>query len=359
MRHALALAQRGLGQVAPNPAVGCVIVNEGRVVGRGWTQPGGRPHAETMALKEAGSAASGGTAYVTLEPCSHHGETPPCAESLIAAGIKQVVCALGDPDERVNGRGLATLEGAGVSVTTGVCESSAAAINRGFLLNRTSTRPLVTLKLAISMDGYIATASGESRWITGPEARRYGHMLRATHDAILVGSGTARADDPELTCRIGGLEHQSPIRIVMDTHLSIPITSRLAQTATDHRLVVFCGPRADAARQQALTDAGAMVVETETGESGQPRPATVLATLAASGVTRLLIEGGGKVAATFLRNDLVDEVALFRAPKVIGGDGQAAVSGFGLHELDQAPAFQHGRSRNLGDDVLETYRRSL
>lgn len=359
MRHALALAQRGLGRVAPNPSVGCVIVSEGRIVGRGWTRPGGRPHAETVALDQAGPAANDATAYVTLEPCSHHGETPPCAEALIAAGIKRVVCALGDPDERVNGRGLAVLEGAGVEVVTGLCKSEAAELNRGFLLNRTVQRPLVTLKMATSMDGRIATASGASQWITGPEARRFGHMLRATHDAILIGSGTARADNPELTCRLTGLEDQSPIRVVLDTHFSIPLTGRLVQTAREHPLVVFCGPTADATRQQALVDAGASVIETAPGQSGQPSPASVVATLAASGVTRLLIEGGGRVAATFLRNDLVDEIALFRAPMVIGGDGLPAISAFGLDTLDQAPGFQHTGTRSLGDDVLETYRRSL
>ena len=359
MRHALALAQRGLGRVAPNPAVGCVIVNEGRVVGRGWTQPGGRPHAETVALEQAGSLASGGTAYVTLEPCSHHGETPPCAEALIAAGIRRVVCALGDPDERVSGRGLLILEGAGVQVETGVCEAGAADLNRGFLLNRTVGRPLVTLKMATSMDGRIATASGASQWITGAAARRYGHMLRATHDAILIGSGTARADDPELTCRLDGLEMQSPVRVVLDTHLSLPLTGRLVRTAGDHPLVVFCGPTADASRQQALADAGASVIETALGRSGLPRPDAILSTLAASGVTRLLIEGGGRVAATFLRNDLVDQIALFRAPKAIGGDGLAAISGFGLSELPEAPTFVHAASRPLGDDVLETYRRAI
>lgn len=359
MRHALALARRGLGRVAPNPAVGCILVNEGRIVGRGWTQPGGRPHAETVALQQAGKAADGGTAYVTLEPCSHHGETPPCAETLIAAGVKRVVCALGDPDERVNGRGLATLEGAGIKVETGVCEAEAADLNRGFLLNRTADRPLVTLKLATSMDGRIATATGESQWITGPQARHHGHMLRATHDAILIGSGTARADNPELTCRIAGLEDQSPDRVVLDTHLSIPLTGRLVQTARDNPLFIFCGPGPDAPRRDALREAGAMVVETDTGKSGQPAPAAVLAALAETGITRVLIEGGSRVAAAFLRNGLVDEIALFRAPIAVGGDGLAAISGFGLEALDQAPAFEHSGSCRLGDDVLETYRRSL
>jgi diaminohydroxyphosphoribosylaminopyrimidine deaminase/5-amino-6-(5-phosphoribosylamino)uracil reductase len=358
MRHALALARRGLGRVAPNPAVGCVIVNNGRIVGRGWTQPGGRPHAETVALEAAGVLARGATAYVTLEPCSHHGETPPCADALVSTGIRRVVCAISDPDERVSGRGLAVLEKAGIKVTMGVCRAEAAALNSGFLTNRTGNRPSVTLKLATSLDGRIATTTGASQWITGPAARRFGHLVRATHDAILVGSGTAHADNPALTCRIKGLEDRSPIRVVLDTHLSIPLTGRLVRSAADLPLVVFCGSNADAARQRALTAAGAMVIESDTEPSGQPAPTAVLSSLAASGVTRLLVEGGGRVAAGFLRAGLVDEVALFRAPLAIGGDGLAAISGFGLENLDEAPVFQHGASRILGHDVLETYRRA-
>lgn len=359
MRHALALARRGLGRVAPNPSVGCVIVSDGCIVGRGWTQPGGRPHAETVALAEAGPAARGATAYVTLEPCSHQGETPPCADALVNAGIASVVCALVDPDDRVSGQGISLLKQSGMNVRTEVCSREAAALNQGFLANRTAGRPLVTLKLATSLDGRIATASGASRWITGPAARRYGHLLRATHDAILVGAGTVRADDPELTCRMIGMENRSPVRVVMDTNLSISSNSRLAQSASAIPLVIFCGTAIDPARQQALTDAGATIIESETVQSGQPAPLAVLTSLAASGITRLLIEGGGRIAAAFMQDRLVDEIALFRAPKAIGGDGLAAISGFGLDQLTEAPFFQHGGSRVLGDDVLETYRRSL
>ena len=218
MAHALALGQRGLGRTWPNPAVGCVIVHGGRVVGRGWTQPGGRPHAEVRALAQAGSAARGATAYVTLEPCAHHGHTGPCAEALIAAGVARVVTALQDPDPRVSGRGHAMLRAAGVAVTEGVLEPEARAVNAGFLKRVCHGLPLVTLKLATTLDGRIATASGESRWITGPEARRAVHALRLVHDAVLVGAGTARADDPDLTVRDLGATHQ-PVRIVIDSRL--------------------------------------------------------------------------------------------------------------------------------------------
>src|SRR5712691_553149 len=222
MRAALALARRGLGNVWPNPAVGCVIARNSKVVGRGWTQPGGRPHAETEALARAGGAAQGATAYVTLEPCSHWGRTPPCADALIAAAVGRVVVAIEDSDPRVAGGGLARLRAAGIAVETGLGAADAAEINAGFLQRVRLGRPLVTLKLATSLDGRIATAAGESRWITGPAARDHAHLLRATHDAILVGTGTVLADDPQLTCRLPGLAGCSPVRVVLDRQLRIP-----------------------------------------------------------------------------------------------------------------------------------------
>src|SRR5579872_6272521 len=231
MRASLGLARRGLGNTWPNPAVGCVLVREGRVVGRGWTQAGGRPHAEAEALARAGRAARGATAYVTLEPCSHHGKTPPCAEALIAAGIARVVAAIEDPDPRVSGRGIARLKEAGITVETGPCADEAVELNAGFLCRVKHGRPLVTLKLATSLDGRIATASGESRWITGAAARERAHLLRATQDAVLVGTGTALADDPQLTCRLPGLEDRSPVRVVIDRNLRLPATLRLFSEA--------------------------------------------------------------------------------------------------------------------------------
>ena len=232
MMVALTLARRSLGNVWPNPAVGCVIVGADRsVVGRGWTKPGGRPHAETEALKQAGSWAKGSTAYVTLEPCSHYGETPPCAEALIAADVARVVIAIDDPDARVSGRGIAMLKDAGIDVEIGVGAAAAKKINAGFLLHRREGRPLVTLKTASTLDARIATHGGQSQWITGEEARRRGHLLRKTHDAIVVGIGTALADDPELTCRLPGMEGDSPVRVVVDTHLRLPLKSKVVQSA--------------------------------------------------------------------------------------------------------------------------------
>src|SRR5712691_3294525 len=260
MRAALALARRGLGTVWPNPAVGCVIARDGRVVGRGWTQPGGRPHAETEALRRAGEAARGATAYVTLEPCCHWGRTPPCADALIAAVLRRVVVALEDPDPRVAGGGLARLRAAGLAVETGLGAAEAAEINAGFLNRLRLGRPLVTLKLATSLDGRIATASGESRWITGAPARERAHLLRATHDAILVGTDTVLADDPQLTCRLPGLAEHSPVRVVIDRQLRVPLGAQVFAEARAVPTWVLTLPSADQARRKALSDAGVVVI---------------------------------------------------------------------------------------------------
>ncbi len=227
MRHALTLSERALGSVSPNPAVGCVIVRDGIVVGRGWTQRGGRPHAEVVALRQAGHAAKGATAYVTLEPCAHIGQTPPCANALIEAGVARVVATVEDPDPRVSGRGFAMLRAAEIAVETDVLRDEAAALNAGFFLRITKKRPLVSLKLAVSADGKIARAPGGDQWITGEEARAFGHLMRARNDAILAGIETVLADDPELTCRVPGLEDRSPLRVVLDSKLRLPMASKL------------------------------------------------------------------------------------------------------------------------------------
>src|SRR4051794_13687834 len=233
MRAALALARRGLGSTWPNPAVGCVIVRDGRVVGRGTTAPGGRPHAEAVALEMAGDAARGATAYVTLEPCSHHGQTPPCADALVMAGVSRVVIACVDPYPKVNGAGIARLEATGIEVTTGVLGADAEAQQSGFMTRVRQGRPMVTLKLATTLDGRIATRSGESQWITGPEARRFSHALRAQHDAVMVGVGTVMSDDPELTCRITGLRRGRDLRVIVDSHLRTRLMSRVVASARE------------------------------------------------------------------------------------------------------------------------------
>lgn len=322
MDHALRLARRGLGNVWPNPAVGCVLVREGRIVGRGWTQPGGRPHAERMALDAAGAASRGATAYVTLEPCAHHGRTPPCAEALIAAGVARVVSALTDPDPRVAGRGHAMLRAAGIGVTEGVRADAAAALQRGFLTRVTLGRPMVTLKLATSFDGRIATGSGESRWITGAPARRHVHLLRLTHDAVMVGGGTARADLPALNIRGFGAVRQ-PVRLVI---ANAPIPDLPPEDAAHGPLWVLPGPLPEA-----------------------------LAELGRRGLTRVLCEGGGQLAAGLLGAGLVDELVGYTAGVLLGGDGRAAVGPLGLQHLSDAPRFRLAEARPLGRDLFHRW----
>jgi diaminohydroxyphosphoribosylaminopyrimidine deaminase / 5-amino-6-(5-phosphoribosylamino)uracil reductase len=352
MRHALMLAGRALGKAAPNPAVGCVVVaKEGFVAGRGWTGAGGRPHAETQALAQAGAAAKGAVAYVTLEPCAHHGKTPPCAEALIEARVARVVAAVADPDPRVNGKGFARLRDAGIDVATGLCEAEAAELNAGFFLTVREGRPLVSLKLAASLDGKIATASGESKWITGEEARRFGHLLRARHDAVLVGVETALIDDPALTCRLGGLEEFSPIRAVLDSRLRLPAWSRLAKTAGRTPTLVFCV----AGDNPSLRTAGLEVVNTRRDARGRPDVVAVLKEMASRGITRLLVEGGASVNASFLERGVVDRMEVFRAPMALGGAGRDGIDALSALSLSEAPRFRLRCRRAFGADVLESY----
>lgn len=353
MAAALGLARRGLGQTWPNPSVGCVIVSaEGRVVGRGFTQPGGRPHAETEALAEAGQAARGATAYVSLEPCAHHGKTPPCAEALVASGIARCVIAHGDPDLRVAGAGIAILERAGIQVTRDILKAEAADLNAGFFQRIENGRPLVTLKLATSLDGKIATVTGESKWVTGPEARAFGHQLRATQDAILVGSGTVLADDPELTCRLPGLELRSPVRVVLDSRLRLPLSAKLARPGT--WLVTGAG-HSDSALAP-YRAAGMEVLTVKVGEGGSLNLSAALKMLGDRGLTRVLVEGGAAVATGLIAADLVDRLAWFQAPIVIGNDGMAAIAPLAVARLDRARQFGLLSHQNLGADNFALYR---
>ena len=357
MRAALVLAERGLGRVAPNPAVGCVIVKDGRVMARGWTQPGGRPHAETEALARAGAAARGACAYVSLEPCAHQGATPPCAEALIAAGIGRCVVALEDPDPRVGGAGLARLRAAGLEVSLGLCAEEAAELNAGYLSRLRQGRPLVTLKLATTLDGRIATKRGESRWITGEAARRRAHLLRAGHDAVLIGSGTALADNPRLDVRLEGLEEAAPLRVVLDGSLRLPLTHDLVARAKEQVTLVITRAHRDRDRVKAYESAGVEVLTVDEDDQGQLLLDAALQALGARGTTRLLVEGGGHIAAGLLRAALVDRLIWFHAPKVIGGDGVSAVAGFGLEALADAPGFVFQDSRPIGEDLVECYAR--
>ena len=356
METALNLARRGLGETWPNPAVGCVIAG-GHMFGRGWTQKGGRPHAETEALARAGNAAKGATAYVTLEPCAHQGKTAPCADALIAAGIARVVAPISDPDPRVAGQGFEKLRAAGIRVDIGLCAEQAARINAGFISRIVHNIPLVTVKIASTLDGRIATASGESKWITGDAARAYGHLLRAEHDAIIIGGTTAITDDPELTCRLPGLQQASPVRVIADGRMRMPLTSRLVQGARAHPVWLLTRPDGDQVRKQAYRDAGVEVIEIISGGNGMLNSTAMLNALSERGVTRLLVEGGSALIASMLQANMVDQILWFRAPKLIGGDGLAAIGPLGLDHLAQSPAYLRESICNLGDDIMETYRR--
>lgn len=351
MALALSLGRRGMGRVWPNPAVGCVLVRDGRIVGRGWTQEGGRPHAEVVALSQAGQAAQGATAYVTLEPCSHHGVTGPCSDALIEAGVTRVVTALTDPDPRVAGDGHQRLQAAGIEVQTGLCEDEAAKDHQGFLLNRTEGRPMVTLKLAASFDGRIATATGESQWITGPEARRLVHQMRARHDAIMVGGGTVRADDPSLTVRGIGTRHQ-PVRVVCSSRLTLPANSQLFDTARDVPVWLCHGPTPRPGNATAWADAGATLIEVPVVPGGRLDPHKILAALAARGITRLFCEGGGTMAASLLQAGLVDHLIGFTAGMAIGAEGTPSIGAMGLDELAEASRFKLESVRSVGPDIL-------
>jgi diaminohydroxyphosphoribosylaminopyrimidine deaminase / 5-amino-6-(5-phosphoribosylamino)uracil reductase len=357
---ALALARRGLGRTWPNPSVGCVILDAGgRVRGRGQTQPGGRPHAETEALRQARSAAQGGTAYVTLEPCAHAGETAPCAEALIQAGIARCVVAIEDPDPRVAGRGLAMLRAAGIAVSVGLMADEAKEINAGFLTRIALGRPLVTLKLATTLDGRIATGGGESRWITGEAARAHGHGLRAGHDAILVGSGTAVADDPELTCRLPGLEERSPLRIVADTRLRLPLGARLVTGRPPRPTWLATAADQLEPALEPYRAAGLEIVKVARGADEHIDLAAMLLALGRRGLTRLLVEGGATLATALIKADLVDRIVWYRAAKILGAGGLNAIGDIKIDRLDLIRNFKRTGQRELSGDMAEFYSREL
>ncbi len=349
MRLALMLGRRGHGGAWPNPAVGCVLVKDSRVVGRGWTQPGGRPHAETEALARAGEAASGSAAYVSLEPCSHQGQTGACADALIDAKIRRLVVPLTDPDSRVSGRGLAKLKRAGVAVTIGICADEAKRDHQGFFLKVIRGRPKVTLKLAFSLDSRIATASGQSKWITGLPARRAVHVLRAQHDAIWVGAGTARKDDPSLTVRGLG-EKRQPVRIVTSRHLDLPLVGQLARSAQKTPLWIFHGPDVDANRYEAWQKVGAKLIRFKL-DGSQIDPKEMVKHMASAGLTRVLCEGGGALAASLLKSDVVDEIVGMSAGLVIGANGLPAIGKIQLDKLEDALQFKLDSSFSVGDDL--------
>jgi len=358
MQLALSLGRRGQGRTSPNPAVGAVVVKDDVIVGRGWTQPSGRPHAEPEALGRAGEAARGATLYVTLEPCSHFGKSPPCTDAVIASGIVRVVAAIEDPNPEVAGQGFAKLRAAGIAVDIGLERAEAAYAHAGHFRRIRDKRPHVILKLAVSADDKIGAAGRMPVAITGEASRTRVHLLRAQCDAILVGIGTVLADDPELTCRLPGMEARSPVRVVLDRALRIQGDSRLVRSARATPLWVMASELAEAPAAAKLGAAGAVVMRMPpAAASGLDLP-TVLHALAEKGITRLMVEGGSRVASSFVAAGLVDEAWLLRAPQAIGADGINALDALPLTQITQSSAFRVRASETLAKDTLTIYERA-
>jgi diaminohydroxyphosphoribosylaminopyrimidine deaminase/5-amino-6-(5-phosphoribosylamino)uracil reductase len=360
MQLALMLGRRGLGRTWPNPAVGAVIVKDGVIVGRGWTQPSGRPHAEVEALRRAGEAARGATLYATLEPCSHFGKSPPCADAIIAAGLARVVSAIEDPNPEVAGQGHARLRAAGIAVDVGIGVVEAARDHAGHFRRIRDGRPHVILKLAVSSDDRIGGKDGKPVAVTGEAARSRVHLLRAQCDAILVGIGTVLADDPLLTCRLPGMSAESPVRVVLDRALRLPGTSRLVHSARETPLWVMTSSLSEAPAAMKLGAAGAQVLRVATTTSPPPGLdlAAVLRALAGKGITRLLVEGGSRVASSFVAAGLVDEVWLLRGPEPIGEGGIAALDALPLTAITGSPGLKVRASESLQRDTLTIYERA-
>jgi diaminohydroxyphosphoribosylaminopyrimidine deaminase/5-amino-6-(5-phosphoribosylamino)uracil reductase len=356
MELALQLGRRGLGRAWPNPAVGALIVKDGVIVGRGWTQPGGRPHAEIEALRRAGDAARGATLYVTLEPCAHHGKSPPCADAVVAAGMTRVVSALEDPNVKVAGQGHERLRRAGIAVEVGLGADQARRDHAGHIRRMRDGRPHVVLKLAVSADGKAAAAGRRPVAITGEEVRARVHLLRAQCDAVMIGIGTALADDPLLTCRLPGMESMSPIRIVLDSALRLPATSRLAQTAQDVPVWVIGGSSAPGAAEGALRAAGVEVLRAPASD-GRLDISAVLTLLAARGITRLMVEGGPTLAAALVAADLVDQTVLFRSTRTVGPAGVDALEGLPLAALTQSRRLRRVATDAVGADTRDIFER--
>lgn len=352
MRQALRLAVKGQGRTSPNPMVGSVVVSRtGKVLAQGYHAKAGLEHAEVLALSAAGKKAKGATLYITLEPCAHFGRTPPCVDTIIAAGVKRVVVGTKDPNSLVSGKGVRKLRRAGVEVTLGVLSAQCVSLNEGYNKFITTGLPLVTLKLASTLDGRIATSSGESKWITGSVARKLVHEMRSTHDAVMVGSGTLVKDDPRLNVRgvKGGGDCIRPIRVVVDSRLRIPLKAKIFTGGG--RVIIYTTKRATRKRQEALRALGAtvvVVIQTKEGLSLK----RVLRDLAARGVTSVMVEGGAGLAASFLRSRLVDKLKIFYAPKLLGGDALEMIGGLGILRLKNSPKLKEMKVRRIGEDIL-------
>lgn len=352
MRMALALAERGQGHVSPNPMVGAVVVKNGQVVGQGWHKSVGGPHAEVHALDEAGDAAKDATLYVTLEPCNHQGRTPPCTQKILNAGIRRVVVAMADPNPDVTGGGNAFLQSQGVEVVCGEQETAARRLNESFIKYVRTRRPFVVLKIAATLDGRIATRTGDARWVTGPAARAHVHYLRHAMDAIMVGIGTVVADDPQLTTRMEDGRGVDPMRIVLDTHLRMSDKSRMLSEPSGADTWLVCKPDAAEADCARLNAQGARLIKVPL-QRGRIDMIELMSKLGAMGVTSVLIEGGAQVAASALQSGVVDKVLFFYAPKILGGDdGVPMIRGKGPEMMSASQILHEVDVSRVGEDIL-------
>lgn len=352
MAMALKLARRGAGYTSPNPMVGAVVVKNGRVVGKGYHRAVGTAHAEVNAIENAGAEARGATLYVTLEPCNHTGRTPPCTEKILEAGIRRVVVAMPDPNPNVTGGGNAYLSSRGIDITCGVLEEKALRLNECFVKHVRTGLPFVLLKCAATMDGRLATRTGDSKWITGPKARRFVHRIRHEVDAIMVGAGTALADDPSLTARLENKKTRNPRRVILDTGLTLPETAKVLRPATDSDTILVAGPGAPDEKKARLAGLGATILEMPL-VGGRIDLADLMKRLGKMGITSLLVEGGGSVLASALRDGIADKVLFFYAPKILGGDdGVPICRGPGAALISDAVALEHIRVRRFDDDVM-------
>ena len=349
LRLACRLARRAAGRTSPNPMVGAVLVRDGKIVGRGYHHFAGAPHGEINALRQAGSKANGATLYITLEPCSHQGRTPPCTRAVIAAGVREVVAGVKDPNPLVAGRGFQKLRRAGIKVRFGLCPEECAQLIEAFAKFITQRRPFVTLKLAATLDGKIATASGDSRWISGERSRTLVHRWRDQMDAVLVGIGTVRADDPWLTCRIPN--GRNPYRVVLDSRLRIALSARLLRLADAGKTIIATTTEAPIRKIRALEKLGVVVWQLPSGNN-QVAWQPLLRELASIGVVSVLIEGGAAVAASALKHKIVDKLELFYAPKIVGGDGASMIASLGIAKMARALALERVDLRRYGDDIL-------
>lgn len=349
MRAALLNARYGAGRTAPNPSVGCVIIKDNLLIGSGRTADGGRPHAETQALKDAGAAARGATAYVTLEPCSHHGKTPPCADALVESGISRVVVGALDPDANVSGQGIKRLTAAGIDVETGIEGEAVSHFYRGYFYHRRTGLPFVTAKIASTLDGKIALADGRSKWITGGRTRQFIHLMRAQHDAMLTSSGTSRADNPSLTARIDGYDGPQPLRVMASSQITLDDDSNFARTL-DQAGVLILGTQAP----QTLPEG----VEHEiipADPSGYPDLTILMQTLGARGIISVMVEAGGQFLSSLLKAGLIHQLVWTRSSGVIGGEGRPSLADLGLGDLSEGRIFKRISSTMIEDDAIETY----